>query len=287
MLKELIQNFDNSPEVVNKLESLMLKEEQVDCPVIHTFGPNLYVREVHIPKGAFAVGHKQKYEHFNVFLKGEVSILKDDGTTERLKAPMMFTGKPGRKIGFAHEDVVWLNIYATKLKDVEVLESVLLEKSDEFLNDQAMRKKMQSLKHEVDREDYKKVLVELKTTEELVQKEVQNENDLIDLCLGAYKIKLSKSPIHGKGLFATGDIEEGEIICPARINGKRTIAGRWTNHSIEPNAVMVDNLGDINLKAIKPIKGQRAGQDGDEIVINYRDSIKLLIEQERVKTCQE
>lgn len=286
-IAELIKNTNDLTQVTEKLESLMLKEEQVDCPVHHTFGPGVYIREVLIPKGTFAVGHYQNFEHMNIFLKGELTILKDNGETDRIKAPMIFVGQPGRKVGYAHEDVVWLNVYGTKLKDVEKLESILLTKSEVFESDKDLKLKMESVKKQVDRDDYKLVLKELGLSEEEVQKQVQNTDDQIDLHLGTYKIKLGASPIHGKGLFATADIENGEIICPARIKGFRTIAGRWTNHSVEPNAVMVDNFGDINLKAIKPISGQKAGQDGEEIVINYRDSIKVLMEQERVKKCQE
>ena len=40
---------------VDALENAMLKEQQVDCPVIHRFGPGTYIREVHIPAGALAV----------------------------------------------------------------------------------------------------------------------------------------------------------------------------------------------------------------------------------------
>jgi len=274
-------------EAANVLEKVMLKEDQAYCPVIHSFGPGLYVREVKIPKGAFAIGHSQKHEHMNVFLKGEVTILKDDGTVETLKAPMMFVGSPGRKIGYVHEDVIWLNIYATDLKNVEELEDYYLEKSEVFGDNEDMNFNMQKVKREVDRRDYKALLDELSITEEMVQKDVQNKDDLIDLPHGSYKCKLGASPIHGKGLFATKTIMAGEIICPARLMDKRTMAGRYTNHAKEPNAIMKDNNGDINLVCLKEIKGQHAGRDGEEIVINYRDSINLLKEQNRGKSCQE
>ena len=34
---------------VLRLESAFLKEEQVDCPVTHHFGPGVYIREVLLP----------------------------------------------------------------------------------------------------------------------------------------------------------------------------------------------------------------------------------------------
>ena len=86
---------------IEGLEKTFLEEPQVACPVIHRFGPGVYIREVSIPQGTIAIGHKQKHEHLNVFLKGRVSMFNEDGSISQLKAPMIFVGKPGRKIGLS------------------------------------------------------------------------------------------------------------------------------------------------------------------------------------------
>jgi hypothetical protein len=121
----------------------MLKHDQADCPVVHHFGPGVYMREVKIPAGALAVGHHQNFDHMNVLLKGRLTVVNDDGSTSELAAPMMFVGRPGRKIGYIHEDVVWLNIYATDETDIEKLEATLVTKSQAVLEHQA---KMEVLK---------------------------------------------------------------------------------------------------------------------------------------------
>lgn len=261
------------------VEKTMLDMPQVDCPVIHRFGPGVYIREVMIPAGTFAIGHHQNFEHMNVMLKGRVTVLNDDGSTAELAAPMMFVGKPGRKIGYIHEDVVWLNVYATTETDVETLENTFITKSDAWLENSAS-KSMALLKNTVDADDYRKVLAEFGFTEEQARAQAENQADMIDLPFGNYKIKVAQSAIEGKGLFATADIAPGEIIAPARIGGMRTIAGRYTNHSVTPNArmVMLDN-GDINLVATAPIAGCKGGQDGNEITINYREALALQIKE--------
>lgn len=120
---------------IDDMERAMLKIEQVeglsvDCPVIHRFSPGLYIREVFIPADTLALGHFQKTEHLNIFLQGKIMMLSDNGEKVELKAPMMFTGKPGRKLGYIREDVVWLNIYPTSETNIEKLEETYLDKSD-------------------------------------------------------------------------------------------------------------------------------------------------------------
>lgn len=265
---------------VQLVEQAMLQLPQVDCPVIHRFGPGVYIREVTIPADTFAIGHHQNFEHMNVMLKGRVTVLQDDGSTTELVAPTMFVGKPGRKIGYIHEDVVWLNVYATAETDVETLENTFITKSDTWLESSAAKNGMALLKNTVDSDDYKKVLSEFGFTEEQARAQAENESDMIDLPFGGYKIKVDASQIEGRGLFATAAIGEGELIAHARIDGKRTIAGRYTNHSIAPNArmVMLEN-GDIDLIATKPINGCKGGENGEEITINYREALRLQIKE--------
>lgn len=262
------------------VEKTMLDMPQVDCPVIHRFGPGVYIREVTIPADTFAIGHHQNFEHMNVMLKGRVTVLNDDGSTSELVAPMMFVGKPGRKIGYIHEDVVWLNVYATAETDVETLENTFITKSSTWLESQAAKNGLALLKSTVDADDFQNVLDEFGFTAEQAREQAENEADMIDLPFGGYKIKVDSSAIEGKGLFATAAIGPGELVAPARIGGKRTIAGRYTNHSVSPNAqmVMLDN-GDISLVAIKQISGCRGGENGEEITINYREALRLQIKE--------
>jgi len=51
-----------TPEKIEQVESCMLKEEQVDCPVTHKFGPGIYIREVFLPAGSYVVGHHHNHE---------------------------------------------------------------------------------------------------------------------------------------------------------------------------------------------------------------------------------
>ena len=220
------------------IEQHLIPLPQVECSVIHRFGPGLYIREVHIPAGTFAIGHYQRYEQMNVMLKGRVTILKDDGSTGELIAPMQFVGKPGRKIGLIREDMIWQNVYATTETNIKKLEEEFLDKSDTTLDCESLRLKLSFSLHNADRKDYELVLAQFGINHDAVKSQVENDNDLIDLSVDR-KFLLDASSIHGKGLFATSNISAGETIFPARVDFKRTIAGRYTNHSLHPNAQMV------------------------------------------------
>lgn len=281
MTEELEIRKEQLP-AIEILEIELLKMDQVPCPVIHRFGPGIYIREVTVPAGTVAIGHYQKYEHMNVFLHGRVSMFNDDGSMTELCAPMIFVGKPGRKIGYVHEDMVWLNIYSTNERDVETLEKTFLDKSPawEFMN---KLRENQALKAIGDIEDYRKLLTEYRLSEETVRAQTENEDDQIPMPLGNYKIAMASSHIEGSGIFATCPIESGEIIAPARIDGKRTPVGRYVNHSRKPNAQMIEFNGDIYLVALTEINGCRAGFLGEEITTDYRSNLKLI----GVKPCPE
>jgi len=122
---------------------------------------------------------------------------------------------------------------------------------------------------QTDREDFKKAIAELGFTELQIRAISENTADMTDLPDGGYKIIIGNSQIEGKGVFTTADIEAGELIAPTRIGNKRTIVGRYANHSPTPNAVMKLGKGlDVNLIALRKISGE-------EITVNYRDVVAL------------
>jgi len=278
-LQALFQGFNGE---VEKIEEATLQAEQAECPVFHRFGPGTYIREVHLKAGLFAVGHHQNFKHTNIMLQGRVTVLNEDGSTVELSAPTMFVGEPGRKVGYIHEDVVWLNVYATEETDVEKLESTFLTKSDTW--NLSLEHQTKILSMGKDKDDYLEMLKDLGVTEKEVRDRSEVEEDMIDLPYGHYKIKIGSSLIEGKGLKATAAIEAGEVIAPARLGEFRTIAGRYTNHSSSPNAEMVINSkGNVDLVATRQIQGCRGGLDGEEITIDYRMSFQKAREADQLE----
>ena len=76
----------------------------------------------------------------------------------------------------------------------------------------------------------------LDLTDDDVRSIAENKDDIIDMPIGFERIYVSQSMIEGKGLYTNGLISAGLLVCPMRIDGLRTPAGRYTNHALQPNA---------------------------------------------------
>ena len=261
---------------VQMLEAELLKYPQPDCPVVHRFAPGLYIRELTIPADTFVIGHKQKMPQLNLMLAGRIILTNEDGTRTELVAPQMFVGPPGRKIAYAVETVIWQNIYPTTETDVATLEATYLDKSYAWQTAQRDQQMLLSFSHPEDIADFHLAIAEYGLDPDTVRQISENPTDQIPFPVGSYKVMVGPSPIEGKGLFATAAIAKGEMIAPGRIDGMRTPAGRYTNHSKRPNAVAVlaDN-GDIHLFATCDIVGCKGGDLGDEITLDYRQGLSL------------
>lgn len=271
-----LENQKSLIDAVNDAEKIILSEEQVECPVYHSFGPNIYMREVHIKAGTFAIGHHQNFEHVNIFVKGKARMLNDDGTFTVLTAPMLFIGKPGRKVGFAIEDMIWVNVYSETDQNVDNLENKLLTKSVAFEEKAKLLSNLKLLNSNEERNKYYSMLNDLNINDNEWDKILKKESG--DLPLAQYKFKTGISNIEGRGIFATANIEMNEEIGPCRWHGKNTMLMNFLNHSFYPNCkILIES--DFQLIAIRPISGCHGGNDGDEMTIDYREIFNFFIEE--------
>ena len=261
---------------IDEAEQAMLSLEQADCPVVHYFGPGIYIRELRMRAGIFAIGHRQKHDHMNVLVKGRVLMLADDGSTVEVAAPKTFTAGPGRKMGYVLEDVIWQNVYATDVRDVPTLEDMFLDKSASWSAEDIARAQRLHADRIQEREDFHAMLAEYGISAHTVHEQSINQDDQVPMPFGSWLFKTGQSPIHGYGIFLTADLPVGTVVGPARLSGKRTPLGRYTNHSPNPNARM-DLLpnGDIQLVLLRDVTGCRGGRDGEEVTIDYRQALSL------------
>lgn len=255
---------------------------QASAPVEHFWGPGVYIRQVSFPAGVFAVGHKQRNEHLNVFLKGRVAMIGKDGAINELAAPMIFTGQPGQKMGYILEDVVWQNIYSNpdNERDIDILETRHLDKNGPWTEREATEAPKRQAARAADREDYHAMLKTYGHTEAEVRRQSEYESDQTPMPPGYDNvITIRNSDIEGRGVFASYPFPAGKLIGPATFAGKRTPIGRYTNHASSPNATFIRaHNGDILLVSTSSISGCMGGGQGEEITIDYRDAIKMRVE---------
>ena len=286
---------------VGRVETALLQLPQVECPLVHRFAPGVCIREVRMPAGALVIGHAHRFADFNILLAGRLTLLLEDGSLKELSAPLTFVGTPGRKIAYIQEDVTWQNVWALRVQspesrvwspewielgtDVEAIEAYYLDKSPGWVADRARRLAVERLARQADRESFEAFLQTHGLPAEDERRISECEADQIPLLAGDWKFQVGNSAIEGKGLLATGDFAPGEIIAPMRIAGRRTPAGRYANHSQEPNAIvqMADLpspdsqfrlLGNLELVARRSIRGCRGGQPGEEITVDYEQVLQ-------------
>jgi len=285
-------------EAIQALEDFFRQQEQLDIPVTHTYSGGIYARGITIPKDTWLTGRIYADDHFDVMVYGDVTVSGDEGS-KRLEGFNIFPGKRGKKrAGYAHEETRWITFHTCKeMADDDYLDHLtceefaelpgLMAKSDyieevelatayqasDSVNYLCFRSGYLSAlgkksKLDADREDYHAVLDEFGFTDKMARAQSENTSDMVSI-IHDYRVTVSESIIDGAGLYALDGFDADSIIMPATINDHRTIGGRYTNHSIAPNATMIEIEGDFYVKSLNNIAA------GEEITIDYRVSLNL------------
>jgi hypothetical protein len=255
---------------VDALIGKLLELPQPRINVRHIYGAGVYMRELSVAAGLLIIGREHAKEHECLLVRGSLVFFNGDGSQTEMQAPAEWLAPPGRKVARVVEDMTFVNVFKTDLTDVEELER-------EIFVDAAPPDTRPMLEPDG---DYELVLKEQGASAEAVRELSVRTDDCCPFPYGAYKVKVGRSLIEGKGLIATADIPPGEFICPGTWGEKRTPAGRYTNHARDPNAAFhYDAKGVAWLVALKPISGSVGAQDGDEITIDYRRTPRARWEQ--------
>lgn len=119
---------DQSPSAIRAqirgiTRQLLALEDKREFPVEHTLIEGVYTRTLHIPKGSLLVGKIHLKECVNIVAKGDLSVLTESGMG-RFKAGHVAVSGPGiQKLGYAHEDTVFINVFRTDETDIEKIEA--------------------------------------------------------------------------------------------------------------------------------------------------------------------
>lgn len=138
-MSQLSEIFGASPDSLhlrNEISSLhqrMSAVEQVEIRHEETLAYGLYTRTIFIPKGVLLLGKIHKKPCVNIVLSGDISIATETGEI-RAQAGYMITSPPGiQKVGLAHEDTVFVNVFRTDETDITKIEEDLIAESFEAL----------------------------------------------------------------------------------------------------------------------------------------------------------
>ncbi len=116
-------------EKLAKLEAVLFAGPTIELPVKHHFSRGVYARELFIPKGTVLVGKIHKFSQIHMVLKGDISVLTEDGV-KRVQAGATIVSPAGMKrAGYAHEDTIWMTVHGTHETDLQRLEDELIAAS--------------------------------------------------------------------------------------------------------------------------------------------------------------
>ncbi len=111
-------------ELTEKLLALPVAEKR-EFEVKHTFLNGMYMRELFIPKGSLLIGKIHKLPCLNVVSKGDISVLTESGSA-RVTAGYSVQSPAGiQKVGYAHEDTVFINVFRTDETDAATIEDAI------------------------------------------------------------------------------------------------------------------------------------------------------------------
>jgi len=97
-------------------------------PLKHSFADGCYIREIFNPAGELIVTKIHKISHPFFLMKGEMSILTENGF-KRIKAPYHGITPAGTKrIIYTHSDIIFVTVHVTKERDLEKIEEEIIAK---------------------------------------------------------------------------------------------------------------------------------------------------------------
>lgn len=121
-------------DAIDALEMAMLSRYlEIKCPLNHSFGDQLYVREIFIPSGSKVTSKIHKKKHPFFVMKGKVKVWTDERGWQLIEAPYFGWTTPGtRRVLDVLEDVFWITCHANPddTEDLEIIEQRIIETHD-------------------------------------------------------------------------------------------------------------------------------------------------------------
>lgn len=118
----------SAPEVIRERierlkDYLLTLPDQIEMHVEHAVTDGMYLRTLFIPSGTLLIGKVHLKHCHNIVARGDISILTETGS-RRVKAGFTGMSTPGtQKLGFAHADTVFINVFRTDKTDLAEIEA--------------------------------------------------------------------------------------------------------------------------------------------------------------------
>lgn len=97
---------------IDEAEAELLKFPPIQCPLVHSFTPGLYVRQIFIPAGTMLTSRVHKQTHPFFIMRGRISVVSGTEKTTYEAPYIGITTAGTRRVLYAHKDTVWVTAHA-------------------------------------------------------------------------------------------------------------------------------------------------------------------------------
>lgn len=120
---------------IRSFQEFLKKFPQLELETRHHHSDGQYVREMRIPKDTYLVGKMHKTRHLNILTTGKMTVWTVHGRLDLCadKGPIIYETPAGvKKVGYAHENSVWLTIHPTDEVDQDRLEYQFIKSEEQI-----------------------------------------------------------------------------------------------------------------------------------------------------------
>lgn len=116
------------------VENILLKQDQVNCPLTNIFQGGVYIRQIEIPADTLIIGKRHRFKTCNFLASGKISIyMGKDRPVAKLEGPYLFESPEfAKKMFYCHTDTVFMNIHPTELTDLDEIEKHFIIEEEEY-----------------------------------------------------------------------------------------------------------------------------------------------------------
>ena len=124
--KEFREKISELEENITNIEGVNAEVTHNANPTKHTLAGGCYIREIYNPPNELIITKIHKKEHPFFLMKGEMSILTEEGI-QNIKAPYQGITKPGTKrVIYTHEECIFITVHATENTTIEDIEDEVI-----------------------------------------------------------------------------------------------------------------------------------------------------------------
>lgn len=142
---EIVKSPDDK---IDAIEAALFNNcKLIDCPLVHTFVPGMYIRRIFMPKGKYnpdtkvddinvvtSMIHKTTHPFF--ILTGKVAVFSENDGEQILTAPFHGITTPGtRRVLRILEDTIWITCHATNIQPENDSDEAIISAANRVLDE--------------------------------------------------------------------------------------------------------------------------------------------------------